>query len=510
MKKCDAIIIGAGNGGLITGINLLNKGYSVLIVEQHNNVGGFSNPIKKGRFYFEPSFQSLYIDGDDNHLSVPFILKELDIPEVEFTKMKKNIMVYATGEENKKSFELPLDKDKFIETVIKLVPESEQSIKEFMKLAQECDRALNYINENANVSNEFVEKHYPEFYDIGNASLSKILDKINMPLEAQEIINSLWIYLGSPEGDISFAHYASFIYNLLNNGIKVPKNGSHEISLALFNKYLELGGKIRFNHQVVKIITEDGMVRGVRMVDGKIYYSDYVISSMGEDIVYRNLIDEAELPSLALKSLSKREIGGRPLTIYLGLNRSVKTLGLDKSIYLLYETFDSDFEFTKMKQESNNLIATVWNNFNEECSPKGTCMLSLTTSYFDDCFGNFLYIDNYDKMISNIVNNLINKFEDITGVHVKEFIEEIDIRTPVDNALVSFLPDGSTYGYRYVGYDNIIPRILNRKKEKYVDHLYFCGGFDGDIYGLESTFAVANRISLDIIKRNRGVKNGKR
>ena len=42
MKKYDAIIIGAGNGGLIAGITLLKKGYSVLITEQYNNVGGIN------------------------------------------------------------------------------------------------------------------------------------------------------------------------------------------------------------------------------------------------------------------------------------------------------------------------------------------------------------------------------------------------------------------------------------------------------------------------------------
>ena len=112
--------------------------------------------------------------------------------------------------------------------------------------------------------------------------------------------------------------------------------------------------------------------------------------------------------------------------------------------------------------------------------------------------------------LNDIVSKLIETFENTLNIHIREFIEEIEIRTPYDVSLKLDSPEGTIYGYRYAGLDNLIPRILSFKNENYVDRLYFCGGFNGDVYGIESTYVVAYKTALSIIKRNRGFKNGKR
>ena len=511
MKKYDCIIIGAGNGGLISGITLLQNGYKVLILEAQNTVGGVSKPVKKGRFVFEPSYQSLFLNND-NQNSIQEVLKKIEIePLPEFISTSTNIEIDSTShEETIAKVSFSCDIDNFKKTITKLVPDSNESVEKFFALAEECSRGIDYISKTANIDYDHIENTFPEFYKIGNYTLSKVLDMIKMPLEAQEIINSFWIYLGSPEGDLSFSHYASFMYNILKDGIKVPKLNSYDISLSLLNKYLELGGEIRFNNKVVKIITEENAVKGVRIFEGKIFYSDYIISNLPIDTVYRKLIDNEELPSIAKKALNQREIGGRPLTIYLGLNRTAKNIGLEKSIYLLYETLDSDLEFNRMKNDNSNEVVICWNNINPNSSPTGTCALSITTMYFDDCFGNFINIDNYDKSINDIANKLIKNLEDNLHIHIKEFIEEIHISTPLDYAFNNDSAEGNIFGYRYNGMDNLLPRLLNHKNENYIDRLYFCGGFTGDIYGCESTYNIAYQTALNIIKRNRGFKNGKR
>ena len=40
MKKYDAVVIGAGNGGLVAAIRLLQGGAKTLLVEKHNLPGG--------------------------------------------------------------------------------------------------------------------------------------------------------------------------------------------------------------------------------------------------------------------------------------------------------------------------------------------------------------------------------------------------------------------------------------------------------------------------------------
>ena len=58
-KKYDAVVIGAGNGGLAAAIRILQGGYSCLLLEKHNLPGGFATSFKRGRFEFEASLHEL-------------------------------------------------------------------------------------------------------------------------------------------------------------------------------------------------------------------------------------------------------------------------------------------------------------------------------------------------------------------------------------------------------------------------------------------------------------------
>ena len=58
-KAYDAVVIGAGNGGLAAAIRILQGGYSCLLLEKHNLPGGFATSFKRGRFEFEASLHEL-------------------------------------------------------------------------------------------------------------------------------------------------------------------------------------------------------------------------------------------------------------------------------------------------------------------------------------------------------------------------------------------------------------------------------------------------------------------
>lgn len=49
-KAYDVVVIGAGNGGLVAAIRILQAGYSCLLLEKHNLPGGFATSFKRGRF----------------------------------------------------------------------------------------------------------------------------------------------------------------------------------------------------------------------------------------------------------------------------------------------------------------------------------------------------------------------------------------------------------------------------------------------------------------------------
>ena len=59
VKNYDAVVIGAGNGGLVASARLAKEGKKTLLIERHNLPGGFATSFVRGRFEFEASLHEL-------------------------------------------------------------------------------------------------------------------------------------------------------------------------------------------------------------------------------------------------------------------------------------------------------------------------------------------------------------------------------------------------------------------------------------------------------------------
>ena len=59
MGDFDAVVIGAGNGGLTAAATMAQKGLNVLLLERHNIPGGAATSFCRGRFEFEVALHQL-------------------------------------------------------------------------------------------------------------------------------------------------------------------------------------------------------------------------------------------------------------------------------------------------------------------------------------------------------------------------------------------------------------------------------------------------------------------
>ena len=51
----DAVVVGAGNGGLTAAATLCREGIRTVLLEKHNLPGGVASSFVRGRFEFEAS-----------------------------------------------------------------------------------------------------------------------------------------------------------------------------------------------------------------------------------------------------------------------------------------------------------------------------------------------------------------------------------------------------------------------------------------------------------------------
>ena len=503
MNRYDVIIVGSGNSALISALSLLNKGYKVLILDEHNNVGGLSKGLVKGRFEFETSIHNQYLVNSDEKYKLDTILKNCNSNvKINFSPVSELFRVITPDVD----YTMPFGVNKYIDKLEEYVPNSRPSIELFFELAKECREALNYVVEHKNeLDYDYIKEQYNNFMRVSSYSVSKVLDALNMPLEAQEIINVMWIYFGSAETEISFVEYAVFLLNVIESGLQIPTDRSYDISMSLANDFLERGGEIRLNTKVNKLIIDEDKINGVVLSDGIILYANKVIVNSSLINVYGKLINPEDASREALMNVNSRKVSGKLFTVHLGLNRSAEELGLTNYSYIIYHSLDSDLEQSKMKMvNSGNQISTVLNNAVKDASPEGTCIVSLNTLFFEDGFDNYIDNERYYVDIYEMAQRLIEVFQKYTKVRIADYIEEIEIVSPINNAAFNDCPEGSTYGFKLSGNDNLLPRILNSNREKYIDGLEIIGGFDGDIYGYNSSLMSGYTASLEILDETEG------
>lgn len=506
MKKYDAVVIGAGNGGLVAAVRLLQGGAKVLLVEQHNLPGGFATSFRRGRFEFEASLHELNDFGTkDNAGDVRVLFDELGVTDkIDWLEIPEAYRVISR--EEKLDAVMPFGVEEFINKMEHYVPGSRDSVVKFFDLAEEIRLAQAYSSAvNGKTDSSVMVSKYGNFVRCGSYSVNEVLKTLKMPKKAVDIMNAYWCYLGAHCDDLSFVHYASMVNRYIKRGASMPKSRSHEISLAFIERIRELGGDVLFNTEAVKILTDekDGGVSGVLLDDGTEIATRHVVANVMPHVVFGRMMDKVPLEEI--KAANTRKFAGRGYTMFLGLNKSADELGIENHNYFLYDTMDTVKQYEMMKKiKDNSVQATVClNRAYPECSPEGTTMMYFTTLFMEDDWANVTPRD-YVKTKESVASRMIDRFEQDTGAGIRDSIEEISIATPMTYARYCGHPEGVIYGYESQYWDGLMPRLQMMAEDHKIRGLRFAGGHAMRLSGYSSAYFsgdISGRQTVGDIKR---------
>lgn len=505
MDKYDAIVIGAGNGGLTAAIRLLQGGAKVLVLERHNLPGGFATSFRRGRFEFEASLHELN-DFTPEGGDVRDLFDSLGVTgKIEWLPLPAAYRVICPSE--KLDATIPFGKENVIAKMEEYVPGSRKSMERFFELAEEIRKAQAYTNaQNGIVESSYMVKHFGNYVRTGSYSVNEVLDAIGMPKRTQAILDAYWCYLGAPLSELSFTHYASMLLRYFDKGVMMPKHRSHEISTAMAERILELGGEIWYNTEAKRILTdENGAVCGVLLDDGRTLETKHVVANVEPHIVYGRMMDKSAVTEEIVKATNARKLAGRGFSFFLGLNKTADELGIADHNYFLYDTTDSDKQYEIMKSlEKNAAQATVClNRADPDCSPKGTTIMYFTTLFMSDCWGK-VKVEDYYRTKDEVARRMIDRFEEFTGSKIKDSIEEISIATPMTYARYGNHPEGGIYGYEGTYNDGLNARLLMMEHDHMTKGLRFVGGHAMRLSGYSSAYFsgdIAGRQTVGDIKR---------
>ncbi|MEO1022366.1 MAG: NAD(P)/FAD-dependent oxidoreductase [Bacteroidota bacterium] len=325
MKTYDAIIIGSGHNGLVTGCYLAKAGFSVLVLERRDTIGGAV--CTETMFESDQNPHGFRMDvGSSVHIMIhqTGIIEELELEKygLEYIDMDP-IMSYPvpTGKGVIHFFK---DVERTLESIASVAPEDVNNYKTFIDFWGRINRSvLKAFMTTPTAGNIFSEMAKAQIRDGSmfkkgeqQAGLQKILssygkvvdDAFDSPYMKAAI---LWFAAQSgPLPDHSatgdFAGWQSMLHE---SGAKHPRGGSGMLTQAMKNLIEAHGGEVRAEHPVEKILVENNRAVGVRTVGGDEFHAKLVVSNAHVQTTMLKLVGREHLDDSMFERVEQIHVG---------------------------------------------------------------------------------------------------------------------------------------------------------------------------------------------------------
>lgn len=268
MPKYDAVVIGAGNGGLAAACRMAKGGKKTLLIERHNMPGGCASSFRRGRFEFETALHEICEWGTkENPGGCRRICDEfgLDIP---WHMVPDNFRVITTASDGRTHIDatLPCTVKEFVNEMERLVPGCRKSIQDLFDLGTEFHAAGDYsLSVAGKTDPKYMQEHFPNFLRLGSYTVNRVFRAMKMPKLAQDIMNTYWGYLGVDADHLSFLQYVNMLWLYVNHGAWIPDKTSNELTTGLLECFRSMGGEVWMNCTATEILFDESKaVRGVK------------------------------------------------------------------------------------------------------------------------------------------------------------------------------------------------------------------------------------------------------
>jgi phytoene dehydrogenase-like protein len=479
VSRYDAIVVGAGLGGLSMSTLLAKKGHKTLLLEKHNVPGGYATSFVRGRFEFEVALHELSDIGDEQR---PGDLKKY----LDYLGVSDKVEFARTSHLYRSIFpdldiNLPEGREEYIQTLIDVFPDQEKGIRKFMSRVYAVANELGHLSklQHAKMPGAlgqvaalpFKLRALPRYL---LATWGDVLGRDVKDYRARAVISQYWGYFGLPPSQVSFFYFALALASYISRGASHIKGRSQDLSNAFIDTFCEYGGDYRLNCGVQKITVSGGRTTGVLTDDGEHIMADVVVSNASPITTCRDLIEQESIPSAYFKKLSSSTMSPSSFNVYMGVAKPLKHFGVEDHEIFINEDYDDEVAYDKFSElESPGYMAiTCYNAVLPDISPPGTAEVVLTGLMYGEPWLT-LPPEQYVDTKNRIADGMIDLAEKVLP-GLRENTEVVEVSTPVTNMRYANNPSGSIYGFNNTPYNHTVLRPSARGP---VDGLYFVGAW---------------------------------
>jgi phytoene desaturase len=503
-------IIGAGIGGIATAIRLANKGHEVEIFEANNYPGGKLSEFQQGEYRF---------DAGPSLFTMPQFVTELfelsNRNPSEYFKYNKLPEICRYFWDDGTRLNVSADITEFAQDVENNLGEPAENIIQFLANAAFKYKILSglFLEDSLHkVSTWTSKKAFKGYLNLYKLGIFRTMNKANESFFKQpktvQLFNRYATYNGSDpyQTPATLNIIPHLEYNV---GAFFPKDGMFGITQSLVNLAKDLGVKFHFGAKVEEILVENEKAIGLRVKDSNsevkntnsptaaaaytIHHSSLIISNMDVTPTYRKLLPNAKHPDKILNQAKS----GSGLIFYWGIKKEFKKLGLHNIFFSNDYKTEFNYQFQKKTiYYDPTIYLNITSKLKKDDAPEG-------------CENWFVLLNapandgqNWDAIIAEARQNVIDKLSRNLGVNVADLIENESILDPRSIEMRTSSAQGALYGNSSNNKFAAFLRHSNFSSE--IKNLYFVGGSVHPGGGIPLALSSA-KIVADMIKDEREI-----
>lgn len=493
----EIIIIGSGIGGLILGNLLVKKGHKVTIFESHSMPGGYTAGFYRNGYYFESGTLSFEASA-----SVFKAMKDIGVLEkIDFVKQRLRFV--------SEDFDATPDTfDDYKKMIYSSFPNEKEKL----------DKIFNDVNKIAKVMDK-LEGPMPSLYS-GFEMLKAMLPYI-IAMPKLMKLSKKYCDITSSEFVEKYFEKDSKLFQLLTMGYPdmpamfvglsgmftdywTVKGGMQAWADVLVENFKNLGGELKLNSYVDKIITKNGVAIGVECKN-TVYNAAYVISASDYKKTLLNLLDNKELvPSNLQNNIKKAAVSEGFFTVYLGLNMPNEELGKYMKIPHVF-TFDykPDFDIYNSEDEEffNKVSVSLYSPsmINSKHAPEGKSSLMIQAIVPYHWMNNWGggNKEAYKQLKEKAMNAMIDSATKLIP-NLKECIEYKDAATPLTYERFTHNTDGASSSWSWNPKKKFYKNTMGVNIETPIKNLYIGSCWATQIGGIPGALSAAYQCAKKI------------
>ena len=429
----DAIIIGAGLGGLMAAAKLARRGRKVLVLEKKSLPGGTSYVFRRGGYTFPMGPLAFSYPG-----RVHDLLEETGVAET--VGFRRNGFELRTPFLNVMMSQSLPDLEAALAGAF---PGERRGLSEFFLqlaglIAVSKDMDLWHpdfplrAGQKDDLARAGLVARADEVRRLSGIPAADFLDKL---IENQPLRNLLGS-MGTGRPEMSLLNLALMWNVMSEEGIWFPSCGIHGIADLLRRKIEDRGGEVRLSEPVWRIMVRAGRAAGVMIAGGRVIDSRWVISNADYKTTFLGLLDPADIPGVDLEPIREVPYTGSELCVYLGVRPQETDLSAVHAEHLFFRKDIRDRGPADPEDFDNREIEIcAWSRKAPDLAPAGRASLVLRTGFRYGHFASWRTgekerKEGYREFKARLARGMIGAVESILP-GLSGAVEVMDVATPL-------------------------------------------------------------------------------